>query len=56
VDSAKKLLPEYTVLSWLGGVSAVDKVNWKLLQDRSVVIWPDNDDAGKKADKILQPH
>ncbi len=53
VDSAKKLLPEYTVLSWLGGVAAIDKVNWKLLQDRSVVIWPDNDDAGKKAAKNI---
>ncbi len=31
-----------------GSASSVSKVDWSPLQDREVVIWPDNDDAGVK--------
>ena len=48
-DIASKFLPNFKVISWLGGVGSVDKVNWEILKDREVYIWPDNDDAGKKA-------
>lgn len=31
-DSASKLLPEFTVISWLGGSVAASRVNWQYLQ------------------------
>lgn len=48
----------YVVVSWLGGCGKVLKAAWKALQDRDVVIWPDNDkpgfDAGEKICKELR--
>jgi len=53
-DAAQKLFPEYAVMSWLGGSSAVDKVHWVQLKNRNVVIFPDNDLPGfDAAVKIL---
>jgi len=48
-DIAQKLLTEYSVLSWMGGSNGADKADWSKLQDREVVIWPDNDAPGLKA-------
>jgi hypothetical protein len=53
-DAAQKLLPEYHVLSWCGGASAVGNTNWAPLVGRTVAIWPDNDDGGFKAADKLQ--
>ena len=39
----------YAVVTWCGGSNAVDKADWSPLEDRDLVIWPDNDDAGRKA-------
>lgn len=39
----------YVVVTWPGGVQSVNKVDWSPLIGRHVVIWPDNDEAGKKA-------
>jgi Ti-type conjugative transfer relaxase TraA len=39
----------YVCTTWFGGASAVGKSNWSILQDRQVLIWPDNDRAGKEA-------
>lgn len=43
---AAALLPDYKVISWLGGAQVISKVNWEHIKDRKVVIWPDNDEAG----------
>lgn len=48
-DKAQELLPEYQVISWLGGSKAAGAVNWQALENRDVVIWPDNDQAGFSA-------
>jgi len=48
-DAAAKLLPEYNVISWMGGTGGVRKVDWSQLQGRNVVIWPDCDESGKLA-------
>lgn len=37
------------VVSWLGGTSAVRQTDWTPLAGRSLIFWPDNDDAGAKA-------
>lgn len=31
-----------------GGATSVDSVNWSILRDREVIIWPDNDDPGRQ--------
>ncbi len=52
-NEAQRLLPEYSVISWMGGVHGVSKVNWQHLKGREVVIWPDNDKEGiSSADNI----
>ena len=48
-DAAKTLFPDWVVVSWPGGGKAVKYANWKPLVGRDVVIWPDNDDAGRKS-------
>lgn len=37
------------VLTWPGGSNAVEHVDWTPLQHRRVIIWPDNDEPGRKA-------
>lgn len=40
---------EMAVVTWPLGSSNVLKGDWKLLQGRSVILWPDNDEAGAAA-------
>lgn len=54
-SAAQKLFPEYTVLTWSGGAGAVARSDWKTLEGKNVVIWPDNDQGGIKAgEKITE--
>lgn len=39
----------YVVSTWSGGASAVSKTDWVTLKGKKVLIWPDADDAGRKA-------
>lgn len=48
-DAATKALPDYVAVSWPGGASAVAHADWGPLKGRSVTIWPDNDEPGRKA-------
>lgn len=48
-DAAMRLMPQYVVTTWAGGTNAVDKSDWSALEGRKILIWPDNDDPGKKA-------
>ena len=47
----------YDPVTWRGGTDSVTKANWKWLsdnyKDKSVVLWPDNDDQGIKAMNIV---
>jgi hypothetical protein len=52
-DSAQMLLPEYNVLTWLGGADNVGKTNWECLAGKEIVIWPDHDEGGRKAADTL---
>lgn len=52
-DAAATLLPNLSALTWPGGAMAVRHADWSALAGRSVVIWPDADDAGKEATKHL---
>lgn len=49
-DAARSIVGnKYSVVTWAGGASAVAKADWSVLAGRDVLLWPDNDDAGKKA-------
>jgi hypothetical protein len=47
-DAASRLFADYVVITWPGGGKAVKYANWEQLADREVIIWPDNDDPGRK--------
>ncbi len=55
-DAAGKLFPDHNVISWMGGVQAVDKVDWSKLENRLVTIWPDNDKPGIEAANSITNH
>lgn len=40
-------------ISWAGGSSAVSRVDWSVLSNRTLYIWPDNDTPGAKAKEAL---
>jgi hypothetical protein len=48
-EAAIELLPGYVVTTWPGGTGAVGKVDLSPLAGRHVVLWPDNDEPGRKA-------
>jgi Ti-type conjugative transfer relaxase TraA len=36
----------FTVISWMGGVGAINRIDWSPIRDKKVIIWPDNDKPG----------
>jgi len=48
-DAARRLFPDYSVVTWSGGANASQKSDWSPLRGRKVVLWPDNDEPGRKA-------
>lgn len=46
-DAASDLFPDYISTTSPFGAGSAKKANWNSLRGRNVVIWPDNDDAGK---------
>lgn len=47
--AGKTLLPDFNSLTWLGGCTTVDKVDWSVLKGKTVYLLPDNDENGYKA-------
>lgn len=41
--------PQYAVVAWPGGTNGIGKVDWRPLDGRDVVLWPDADAVGEKA-------
>lgn len=52
-DAARLLFPDFVVVTWPGGAGAADKADWKPLDGRKVVIWPDADAPGRKASLVI---
>ena len=48
-DAAATLFPDHAVCTWPGGTSNVQHADWSALRGRTVTIWPDADDVGRKA-------
>lgn len=51
---AKIAVEGYIVVSWIGGTGNVQKADFSLLKGRKIIIWPDNDEAGRKAGLYLK--
>lgn len=52
-EAAKILFPDMVAMTWLGGSGTAKKANLDLLENKTVYLWPDNDDAGRKAMGII---
>lgn len=55
-DQASPLLEDYVVVSWYGGAQAWRHTDWEPLRGRSVLLWPDADDAGRRATAQIAAH
>ena len=58
-EAAAKLFPKAVVTCWASGCKAINQADWSILQNRNVILWPDNDDVGRQAmqklaQKLLQ--
>ena len=48
-DAARALFPDHVAVCWQGGGEAVTLADWQPMAGRQITVWPDNDDAGRKA-------
>lgn len=54
-DAASILFPDYVTTTTLNGAKSPHKTDFSCLKERVVLIWPDNDEAGKRyAEEIAQ--
>lgn len=55
-EAAKARFPKHAIVSWLGGANNISKADWELLRGvQSALLWPDNDEAGKKIMRQIAP-
>jgi uncharacterized protein (DUF927 family) len=47
VEAAKRLFPDFVVVTSCGGANATKKTDWSTLEGRNIIIAPDNDKAGE---------
>lgn len=48
-DAAQALFPACAVITWQGGTNSIAQVDWSPLHGRKIILWPDNDTAGRLA-------
>ena len=53
-NAAKNLFPSHVCMAWPMGSNGVAKVDFSPLTGRTVLLWPDNDEAGIKAMQDVQ--
>ncbi len=53
-DAAKALFPSHVCMAWSGGGKAFTKADFTPLAGRTVLLWPDNDEAGITAMQGVQ--
>ena len=46
-EAARRLLPDYVAITSSNGSKSAEKADWTVLKGRTIIIWPDNDDAGQ---------
>jgi putative DNA primase/helicase len=47
MDAARRLLPDFIITTWHGGIDSIEHVDWTCLTGRNVILWPDNDEPGQ---------
>lgn len=52
-DGAAERFPAFVVVTWPGGSNAVGKADFTALEGRSVVVWGDADEPGRKASRAV---
>ncbi len=52
-DAAAALFPGHVVVTWQGGSKTAARADVSALNGRQVLIWPDNDNPGRDAAKVL---
>ena len=52
-DAARIMLPHMVVMTWPNGAGAVRRVDMTMLTGRRVIVWPDNDPAGREAARLF---
>lgn len=53
-DAAAKLFPDLVCVTWQGGSAKITKTDLTPLKGRNLLLWPDNDAAGRKAMEFLR--
>jgi len=48
-DAAAKLFPDHVVTTWMSGAGSVHRTEMIVLAGRSITLWPDNDEPGRRA-------
>ena len=48
-DAGRRLFPEMVTVTWMSGAASVALADMAPLAGRKIIIWPDNDIAGRKA-------
>ena len=54
--ATRQHFPNHIVLTWCNGAKGVAAADWSVLQGKDVDVWPDADDAGKKAAVAQSPN
>lgn len=52
-DAARIIFPHMIVITWPNGTSGVRHVDLTMLAGRKIVVWPDNDPAGRAAARLF---
>lgn len=55
-EVAKEISKNSIVTTWTGGAKAWKQTDWKPLKGRTVVLWPDADDPGRKVMRDIAAH
>jgi hypothetical protein len=53
VEGARDHVNDHVIITWSGGTGAVAHANLAPLKGRDIVLWPDNDEPGRKAMRAL---
>lgn len=54
-DAAAPLFPDHICITWCGGTAGINHSDWSPLANRTVTLWPDNDDPGRQCMAKLAP-
>jgi hypothetical protein len=52
-EAARILFPDHVAVTWMSGAASVPRTDLTPLEGRQIVVWPDNDIAGRKASRLL---